>query len=293
MAQPLLPTALSSLMPAQNNLEVMPESPTAPAKRAVRDRRQRVQSAEMGMLVLKGLAQLGGRASLSHLAAHVQHSPAKLHRYLTSLQEEGVVCQDGSSQQYYLGHEAILIGLAAIRQAAPLRLAEPALVQLCEGFGMTSFIAVLGNKGPTVVRMEEPALPVTINVRVGSVLSWLWSATGRAFLGFLPEQAALPMAQLEWQATPKEQRDLLPGKQPLLQLRQAVRAHACVIVTGTNLPGVSALSAPVYGHDGQMCAALTMLGSSGSFDAALDAAPAKAVLAQAQHISQQLGFAKI
>ncbi len=141
MAQPLLPATLSSLMPAQNNLEVMPESPTAPAKRAGRDRRQRVQSAEMGMLVLKGLAQLGGRASLSHLAAHVQHSPAKLHRYLTSLQEEGVVCQDGSSQQYYLGHEAILIGLAAIRQADPLRLAEPALVQLCENFGMTSFSA--------------------------------------------------------------------------------------------------------------------------------------------------------
>ena len=37
-------------------------------------------------------------------------------------------------------------------------------------------MAVMGNKGPTIVRFEEP-LPVTLNVQVGSVLS-LWSATG-------------------------------------------------------------------------------------------------------------------
>ena len=50
-----------------------------------RGRRQRVQSAETGMVVLKGLARLGGRASLTALALHVQQSPAKVHRYLMSL----------------------------------------------------------------------------------------------------------------------------------------------------------------------------------------------------------------
>ena len=140
---------------------------------ADRARRQRVQSAETGMAVLKGLARLGGRASLTALGAHVGESPAKVHRYLASLQQEGLVAQDSGSQQYYLGAEAIGIGLAAMRQADPIRVAEPALVRLREQLEVTSFIAVLGNKGPTVLRIEEPGLPVTVNVRPGSVLSLL------------------------------------------------------------------------------------------------------------------------
>ena len=49
---------------------------SAPDERP-RERRQRVQAAETGMAVLKGLADLGGRASLTALSAHVQESTAK------------------------------------------------------------------------------------------------------------------------------------------------------------------------------------------------------------------------
>jgi DNA-binding IclR family transcriptional regulator len=62
---------------------------------------------------------------------------------------------------------------------------------------VTCFIAVMGNKGPTIVRFEEPGLPVTVNVRAGSVLSMLWSATGRAFLGLLDESRVLALAEQE------------------------------------------------------------------------------------------------
>jgi DNA-binding IclR family transcriptional regulator len=47
----------------------------------------------------------------------------------------------------------------------------------------------MGNKGPTIVRIEEPGLPVTVNARVGSVMPLLWSATGRVFLGMLDDPA--------------------------------------------------------------------------------------------------------
>ena len=107
---------------------------------APRERRQRVQSAQTGMAVLKGLARLGGRASLSGLAACVGESPAKVHRYLVSLIEEGLVAQDTATQQYLLGVEAMMIGVAAMRQADPVRMAEPALVRLRETLEvLTSF----------------------------------------------------------------------------------------------------------------------------------------------------------
>lgn len=256
---------------------------------ADRARRQRVQSAETGMAVLKGLARLGGRASLTALGAHVGESPAKVHRYLASLLQEGLVAQDSGSQQYYLGAEAIGIGLAAMRQADPIRVAEPALVRLREQLEVTSFIAVLGNKGPTVLRIEEPGLPVTVNVRPGSVLSLLWSATGRAFLGFLDERAVRALAEEELAQAPEALRRQLDAHAPLDGLREQVRAAGCASVVDTNLRGISAVSAPIHDHSGRVCAVLTALGATGGFDASPQGAIAQAVQHEARQLSRLLG----
>ncbi|TDP72832.1 IclR family transcriptional regulator [Roseateles toxinivorans] len=256
---------------------------------APRARRQRVQSAETGMAVLKGLARLGGRASLTSLAAHVGESPAKVHRYLASLVEEGLVAQDAGSQAYYLGAEAIQIGLAAMRQADPIRAAEPALVRLRESLEVTCFLAVMGNKGPTIVRMEEPGLPVTVNVRAGSVLSMLWSASGRAFLGFLDESRVRAFAEEDLAAAPPEQRAQLDAADPIGQLRREVQAAGCATVRDTYLRGISAVAAPLYDHAGRVCAVLTALGATGGFDPAADGVIATAVRNEARAASEQLG----
>lgn len=59
-------------------------------------RRQRVQSAETGMTILKALARLGGAASLTAIAAEAGENAAKVHRYLSSLTSEGLVAQQGA-----------------------------------------------------------------------------------------------------------------------------------------------------------------------------------------------------
>lgn len=239
--------------------------PGAPAR--ARERRQRVQSAETGMAVLKGLARLGGRASLTALAAHVGESPAKVHRYLASLVEEELVTQDSGSQHYFLGAAAIQIGVAAMRQADPLRLAEPALVHLRESLEVTCFLAVMGNKGPTIVRFEEPGLPITVNVRVGSVLPMLWSATGRAFLGWLGDEARVrALAEAELAQADGRHRASLADERPIAQLCESVRAAGCAWVRDTNLPGISAIAAPLFDHAGRVRAVITALGATGGFD---------------------------
>ncbi|WP_434644434.1 IclR family transcriptional regulator domain-containing protein [Achromobacter piechaudii] len=255
-----------------------------------RERRQRVQAAETGMVVLKGLARLGGRASLTALAAHVDESPAKVHRYLMSLIAEGLVDQEVATQQYHLGLEALMVGVAAMRQADPLRISEPVLIRLRESLAVTCFIAVMGNKGPTIVRFEEPALPVTVNVRVGSVLSMLWSATGRAFLGALDEAPIQRMALAELAEAPDDLRALLDRDDPIGGLRRRVRAAGCATVKDTNLRGISAVSAPLYDHTGRPCAVLTALGATGGFDVSPNGKVVEAVKREAAAASAALGY---
>lgn len=257
----------------------------------LRERRQRVQAAETGLAVLKGLGRLGGRASLSVLAAHVGESPAKVHRYLASLVEEGFVTQAAGSQQYLLGPEAIALGLAAMRQAEPIRAAEASLARLREALSLTCFVAVMGNKGATIVRFEEPWLPISVNARVGSVLPLLWSATGRVFLAWQRDDARLrAMAEQELAEAPPELRlPLGDGPDPIGRLVDTVLATGCATVKDTNLRGISAVSAPVFDHGGRVCAALTVLGPTGAFDASAMGETARALRAEAGAVSAALG----
>lgn len=265
-----------------------PSDRTAPR---VLERRQRVQSAETGMAVLKTLSNMGGSASLSALAAQLDESPAKVHRYLTSLIQEGLVEQDAGSQRYFLGPELIRIGLTAMRQAEPIRLAEPALVRLRESLEVTCFVALMGNKGPTIMRIEEPGLPVTVNVRAGTVMSLVWSATGRVFLGLLDEARVRTLAEEELAAATPEMLALLPRPDPIERLQKEIRTAGCAIVRDVYLRGISAVAAPVYDFTGRVCAVITALGASGGFDPSAGGAIATAVLREAQATSAKLGYA--
>ncbi|MEZ5645553.1 MAG: IclR family transcriptional regulator [Burkholderiaceae bacterium] len=262
-----------------------PKSSSAPA-----DRRQRVQSAETGLSILRALAQLGGAASLTALSNEVGESAAKVHRYLSSFAQEGFVVQNTLTLHYHLGPEAIRVGMAALRQCDPVRLGEAALVQLRESLEVTCFIAVMGNLGPTVLRIEEPSLPVTVNIRAGSVLPLMWSATGQAFLAFSDDAGIHRKAEAEFETGSDEQRALVPGPDPVNRLRGQVREQGCAIVHDTLLRGISAVAAPIFDADGHVCAVLTALGASSGFDARPEGKVCPLIIRAASDISQTMGY---
>lgn len=265
----------------------MPRPKTSPAPS---DRRQRVQSAETGMSILKALARLGGSASLTAIASEVDENASKVHRYLVSLTQEGLVAQNPATQHYHLGPESIRIGLAALRQCDPVRMGEAALLGLREALQVTCFIAVMGNMGPTVLRIEEPSLPVTVNMRPGSVLPLLWSATGQVFLAFSDDADLRRKAAAEFKAAPADRRSLLAGPDPVARLCRQVREQGCAIVHDTMLAGISAVSAPILDARGRTCAVLTALGASNGFDARPGGSICPRVIREAATISEAMGF---
>ena len=254
-------------------------------------RRRRVQSAETGMGILKALARLGGAASLTALAQAVDESTAKVHRYLASMLEEGLVVQDEGSQRYVLGPEAIHIGLAALRQCDPIRAGESALLRLQAELGVTCFIAVMGNLGPTILRIEEPPLAVVVNVRAGSVLPLLWSATGQVFMALRAAPALQAQARQEWARATPRQRAALPDDGAIDALCEQVRAQGFASVQDLLLPGISAAAAPLRRHDGAVVGAITALGATGGFDAQPGSDAVARLCAAAASVSAQLGFA--
>ncbi|WP_188590623.1 IclR family transcriptional regulator, partial [Achromobacter denitrificans] len=159
-----------------------------------------IQSAEIALDVLTRLAELGGALSVSELGRSLDMPRAKVHRYLVSLERRGYVEQDAASARYRLGPQALHTGLAALAEVDFVKLAAGGLDGLSAAIGQTVFISVWGQHGPTIVQWRDARLPVTVNVRVGSVLPLLNSATGRVYAAWLPETLALPRALAEWDA---------------------------------------------------------------------------------------------
>jgi DNA-binding IclR family transcriptional regulator len=252
-------------------------------------RRSKVRSAGIAVSVLKALAAMGGAASLSALSVRLGDSPAKVHRYLASLVDAELVLQEAKNGRYVLGPEAIAIGLAAMRQSDVFTLTADKLAKLAEEHQLSCFLAVLGNHGPTIVRWNEPIQPVAVNVRVGSVLPVLWSATGRAFGAFSKAAVLHTLIETELASATPEQRRQLPDRSAVNKLFEEIRTLRCAPVRDVLLNGVSAVAAPIYNADARVAGVLTALGPSGGFDPTPGGSIALLVRGTADSISTRLG----
>lgn len=249
-------------------------------------RRQKVQAAEVGTDILKALAELAPATTLSRLAAHLNMAPAKVHRYLQSLIASGFAEQDPVSNHYSLGPAALFVGLSALRTLDVAKVAGPELVQLRDALNETCFLAVWGNRGPTVVQVEQAARAVTLVTQVGSVLPLLGSSTGRVFHAFLSEAETSPLAVAELEAVGA------PGPESVECSAEQIRKSHLSAVHGLLMPGVNAVSAPVFSANGKIAGVMTILGTAPGFRADQDAAVTAALQRASSRVSSRMGGAE-
>jgi len=249
-----------------------------------------VQALETGLAVLDALVAQPQPMMLKDIAQAAGMHPAKVHRYLVSFARYGYVEQEASGR-YALGRRALAVGLACLARIDAVRLATPLLDDLTRETGESMLAAVWGNLGPTVVQWRDASLPVTVNVRPGSVLPLLSSATGRVFTAFLdPEQTRKQVA-----AELRTHARAHPPRHPhtaeaLAQMLAAIRHSRIGLVKGDLLAGVSSVSTPVFDHEGRLVLAISAVGNEATFDAAPDGATARAIKRGARALSQRLGY---
>jgi DNA-binding IclR family transcriptional regulator len=254
---------------------------------------QGVQALETGLGVLEALVASAQPMMLKDIARNANVHPAKAHRYMVSFIRKGYVAQDASGL-YRLGQNALRIGLSCLSQMDAVRLATPYLDELCAEVEESVLAAVWGNFGPTVVLWRDSLRPVSVNIRAGSVMPMLSSATGRVFTSFIDERLAAPLIAAELEEKKRNHDQHYPRTlAEVEQLRRDVRSAGLGTVTGDLRQGVNAVSAPVFNHEGRIVLALAALGNERTFDASLDGKPALAALRAAAALSSELGFRAI
>lgn len=251
-----------------------------------------VQSVEVGGRLLLALAEHPSPMTLKDLAARAQMPASRAHPYLVSFGRLGLVQQDAASGRYALGPAALQMGLTALHQCDPVRVAGPVAEALAQDTLQAVAVSVWGNFGPTVIRLIDAQQPLHVAMRAGTVMSPFGTATGRAFAAVMrPERITdLVTATSLGGAQPERGSATDPTHGALIAEAQHEYAlHGCTRAVGRPIPGVNAFSTPVFDHDGQPALVLTLLGHQDHVASAWASPMAAAVKRAAAEVSQRLG----
>jgi DNA-binding IclR family transcriptional regulator len=249
-----------------------------------------IQSIEVGIPLLRALAEARAPLTLTALATAVGMPPSKAHKYLTSFVRCGLIVQAEAGGPYELGPFALDLGLAAMRRTDIMDLAEPVLHELRDAVGATASMAVWANRGATIVRIADTPDVGSATIRIGTVMPLLTSAFGRCFATFLPPQITRKILLAEI-AEP----DGLAARHGLSDLTHIeallaeFRSHGAAVAQDLIDPGRAAICAPVFDLNERMVAAIALIGDIGRLDVGWDAPPARELRTATRALSRRLG----
>ncbi|MGG7565512.1 IclR family transcriptional regulator [Rhodovulum sp. DZ06] len=249
-----------------------------------------VQSIELGARLLAALADEAEPLMLKDLAQLAGVAPAQAHAYLVSYRKIGLVDQDAETGRYRLGRFALDVGVARMRMSDPMRLASTAAIELSERTALNVALVVWGSFGPTVVQVQESGAQLNMNTRPGVVYSMTGTSSGQVFHAFLPEKVVKDALRAEKHDAKEDRR---VGEERFVSKKdlERIRALGYAAIDKPPVPGISAISAPVFDHAGQMAMAITIIGQDHYLLPRAEAEFIPALLEATRELSAELGYA--
>jgi DNA-binding IclR family transcriptional regulator len=257
--------------------------------------RKGVQSIEVGFSILDVLGNSTRPLPLKSISQLSKLPPSKVHSYLVSFTALGVVRQDATTGHYGLGPRALKLGLSFLDQFDLFSATRPVMADLADQIGVTVFLGVWGNRGPTIIyRVDGPLSETVLDIRVGSVLPILRSAVGRNLAAHMPANIIRPLILQELShfrvsGAP----DTVDDPQTLMtaeKMFEQIREDGISRVRGGLISDYSALSVSIFDFSGAPYGALTIMGRYNSFDDGLGGDGALKLKAACSALSAACGF---
>ena len=244
-----------------------------------------IGSVDTAVVLLRIVEQAAGPLSLTQIARAAGFQLSKTHHYLVSLVRTGMLSQEAATGHYGLGGYALQLGVSALARTDTIGLAAQSVRALRDETGHTTFFSLWGDRGPLVVQSEQGLRPLSVHVRMGTVLPLSGSATANVFLAWMPE----PQLREVLEASREARQAGLSARQ-YAEIKVRTRRDGVAHEANTRTPNVAALAAPVFAQGGSLAGALTLIGFLGEFDDRPRSKEARALQKHATGLSAALGF---
>jgi DNA-binding IclR family transcriptional regulator len=247
------------------------------------DKNRRVQSVEVGFTILRVLAENKKAMTLSELAFATDLHKSQLYRYLNSFLHLGVLNRDDvDNPRWSLGPELIALGTAAFDGLDLTHQATPHLLSLKNQLNETIALSIWRDRGPFFVRWEQSNKIVNIGLDTGSYVP-LYTATGKIFRAFLSEEITNSLYQNE----------VLAGNiEPLSYSTEIdqIRKGSISKTDSSLIPGITAVSMPIFYPNHKLAGALSIVGVQGVLDVSNESTLVRELIQNANEISRKLGY---
>ncbi|MEO3788841.1 IclR family transcriptional regulator [Nonomuraea sp. B10E15] len=219
-----------------------------------------VQSVERALDVLEALAEHGGEAGLSEIAARTGLPYGTIHRLLQTLLARGYVRQE-SDRRYALGGG--LVRLGGIAESMVGVWAQPYLGKMVELSGETANLAVL--EGDFIVYVAQAPSPRRLRMfaEVGRRVLPHSTAVGKVLLAGRPASEAV--AVFERTGMPRRTPNTITELTAMLAELEQVRSCGYAMDLGEEELGVHCLAVPVWDGD-RVVAAMSVSGPAERID---------------------------
>ena len=131
-------------------------------------------------------------------------------------------------------------------------------------------------------------MQTAVRLREGRNLPLLTTATGRVFLAYMPPKEVRQLLDREIKARNVDKTRALSAAD-VQTLRESILRRGVGQSSGEENPGLTALAAPVFDHEGNLALVISVVGIIGSINTADDAEPIRLLKATADQLSRRLG----
>lgn len=245
------------------------------------------QSTQVVFLIMERMAEIGDPIALTELARQLGMPKPRTFRFLKTLQSMGYVLQDPVTERYRLSLKIFHLGQAVADRTILLAEARPLMVQLRDQTHHTTTLSLIEAEGMRVLDIVRAASPVQIVTRPGSMLDFHCSAQGKLALAFGDKslwQTVVGRELRAWTAKTCTDIDALRG------IIDKVREQGWADAPEEVLPGISAISAPIFDASRDMAATVTIAGPVTALGSPPDPSLVEAVRCTARAISTNLGY---
>lgn len=278
---------MRALRPPTSHLRAAP-SDVPPRPQASPTRARSVPAVERAILILKALGRSGTGQRLSDLSRELAINKSTAFQILQVLERHGLVERDVDSLRYRLAYGVVELGSTVLGRLDLRAVARPSVRELVAQTGETVFLGVRDGDRIVIVDKEESPADLKITSPVGQRIPLTAGAFGKVFLAYGPGEDAGRLAKRFLRRfTPRTIIETTQYGQVLAETRQ--RGYA--LDDEEYLEGVRAVSAPVFGPQGALVAALAVVGFASSMADARIPALVEATVHAGEAISRRLGAA--
>jgi DNA-binding IclR family transcriptional regulator len=245
-----------------------------------------IQSIEVSGRIMQALLDAGEPMMLKDMAQAADLKPAQCHAYIASLKKIGLVHQDSSSGLYSPGSFGLQMAVSWITTDQYTTATITKLHKIADDLGVMALVTVWGNFGPTVVHIHAGPTVAALNLKLGTLYSTTGTATGRIFAAY--REGADTQRQIQADLAADNQRHAMGehvDTDDFDQLIKFIRASGFSTANERPIPGLNAISVPIFSSDGSLELAATLIGAASKLDVSENSLHIKQMVSMGQELS--------